>query len=193
MPRGQKRDGKPSGQTAKAPRALMSPEDTLREVLNHIERLLKYDGPGISRSPRLRSLMTSKNFRAYYILLADKTCNDVFNRRDHPFFPVRKDSNGIEIKVIDDLYLPIGTITSFTHVGVRGNNVVLPLCFVNPSEIEEKVETLLDATLFLKEKGFPVVGFALFDVVPCELTMYATDFEGETCTNVETRKIDLWK
>jgi len=193
MPRGQKRDGDPSQQVAKAPKALMSPEDTLREVLNHIQRLFKYDGPGISRYPRLRNRVSSKNFRAYNIHLADKTCSDFFNRRDHPYFPVRKDSDGIELKMQEGLYLYIGTVVSFTHVGVRGNNVVLPLCFVHSSEIEEKRDTLLDASLFLKEKGFPVLGFALFNVVPCELTVYATDFEGETCTKMETRKIDLWK
>ena len=194
MPRGQKRDGDPSQQVAKEPKASMSPEDTLREVLNHFEEtILKTDGPYISKHLRLRQRVSSKNFRAYHIHLADKTCSAAFNRRDHPYFPVRKDSNGIELKLQEDLYLDIGTVVSFTHVGVRGNNVVLPFSFVHPSEIEEKRDTLLDASLFLNEKGFPVVGFALFDVVPCTLTVYATDFEGETCTEVETREIDLWK
>jgi hypothetical protein len=193
MQRGQKRDGNPSGQTAKAPKALMSPEDTLREVPNYIERLFEYDGPGISKYQRLRKRVLSKNFRSYYIHLADKTCSSAFNRRDHPYFPVRKDSDGIELKVQEDLYLDIGTVVSFTHVGVRGNNVVVPLCLVHPSEIEGKRDTLLDASLFLKEKAFSVVGFGLFNVVSCELTMYATDFEEESCTEIETRKIDLWK
>jgi len=193
MQRRLKRDGDSSGHSTKAPRAEIKPEETLQEVLKRIEPILKTDGPSISKFERVRDRVSSKHFRAYNILLADKTGSAAFNRRDHSYFPVRKESYGIELKVIEDLYLDIGTVVSFTHVGVRGNNVVLPLCFVHSSEIEEKRDTLLDASLFLKEKGFPVVGFALFDVVPCDLIMYATDFEGEAYTEVETRKIDLWK